>query len=151
MRGSNEVTAGFAPDAIGLLEAARLEAGRLDHEYVGTEHLLLALTGPSGGPGRRMLEACGLDLHLVRLAVEGVVQRGNCGQTHDGALPFTSRTQRSFDLAWESARELGGPPVGAAHLILGLLREGKNIAAQVLLDRGLSLERATTEAGRLPR
>jgi ATP-dependent Clp protease ATP-binding subunit ClpC len=132
-----------------ILAMAREEAARMHHEYVGTEHLLLALIREGEGVGSAVLENLGVNAHAVRDSVEGVVKKGR-GSTPTGPdLPYTSRAKKVLELAMSEARLLGHNYVGSEHLLLGLVGEEKGIAAQVLMDAGLRLETAREELVRI--
>jgi ATP-dependent Clp protease ATP-binding subunit ClpC len=139
----------FNEDALRLLAEADGEAARLRHEYVGTEHILLALAGRTDGVSLTAMRRRGLDPARVRRMIEEIVQSGRPGSARPIQRPFTSRTQKSFELADTSAKELGQAAIGAEHLLLGLLGESMNIAAQVLTDQGLTYEDAKEEIKRL--
>ena len=117
----------------GLVLLAGDEAKRLGHEYVGTEHILLALTHDRGGGGD-LLARLALDKHALRARVESIVQWGS--STDSGERPLTQRTQAALKLAHDFALERGDSSVDPAHILIGLLREQRNIAAQVLHDAG---------------
>ncbi|HEX5435693.1 MAG TPA: Clp protease N-terminal domain-containing protein [Gemmatimonadaceae bacterium] len=132
-----------------ILMAAREEAARLGHEYVGTEHLLLALVRERAGVGEAVLEnLCG-DPDELRHNVEARIKRGNAAFTGHPNLPYTSRAKKVLELAMTQARELNHSYVGTEHLLLGLVREEKGIAAQVLRDAGVTPANARAETVRL--
>jgi len=134
-------------DAAGrLLAAARDEADRLGHEYIGTEHVVLALTRDADGAA--LLPRVGVEPESVRAMLEAVVGPGHGAPPRGAERPYTSRTQQAFALAAESARAQGQARVGVEHLVVGLLREQMSIGAQVLQEHGLSVEQATAEAQR---
>jgi ATP-dependent Clp protease ATP-binding subunit ClpC len=134
-------------DAAGrLLAAARGEADRLGHEYIGTEHVVLALTRDADGAA--LLPRVGVEPEAVRAKLEAVVGPGHGARSRGAEHPYTSRTRQAFGLAAESARAQGHTRVGVEHIVVGLLRERLNIGAQVLQEHGLSVERATAEAQR---
>jgi ATP-dependent Clp protease ATP-binding subunit ClpC len=132
-----------------ILAAAREEAARLRHEYVGTEHILLALLADEGGVSAAVLTNLGVDREAVRALIEATVKTGNADPHHGPDLPYTSRAKRVLELAMAESRELHHTYVGSEHLLLGLVAEGKGIAAQVLQDSGVTLEGARAEARRL--
>ena len=134
-------------DAAGrLLAAARDEADRLGHEFIGTEHVVLALTRDAEGAA--LLPRLGADPASVRAKLEAVVGPGRATLPRGAERPYTSRTRQAFGLAAESAWAHGQARVGVEHLVVGLLREQMNVGAQVLQDHGLSIEQATAEAQR---
>jgi ATP-dependent Clp protease ATP-binding subunit ClpC len=132
-----------------VLNLAREEAGRLHHEYVGTEHLLLGLIREGEGIAIRVLENLKADSALIRKTIEDTIQTGRSPGTAQPDLPYTSRAKKCLELAMHEARELSHNYVGTEHLLLGLLREEKGIAAQVLVQAGLSIESARAEVRRL--
>ena len=139
----------FNDDALQLLAEADGEAARLRHEYVGTEHILLALARRKDGVGLNAMRQRGLDPARVRRMIEEIVQSGRPEGARPTQRPFTSRTQKSFELADADAKELGQGSIGTEHLLLGLLSENRNVAAQVLGEQGLTYEDAKAEIKRL--
>ena len=123
-----------------VLQLAREEAGRLNHEYVGTEHLLLGLLAEGQGVASRVLRQLGLDLQKVRETVEALVKPGVPGTELPDKVIITPRAKKALDAAQEMARELGHDYVGTEHLLLGLLHEGQGVAARALGELGLDLE-----------
>ena len=138
----------FSERAKKVLAMAREEAELLQHGYVGTEHILLAIARAGEGVAATVLQNLHADLGAIRLQIETVVQRGRSTQTTD-ALPFTSRAKKVIDLSQEQARELNHRYVGTEHLLLGLLAEAKGIAAQVLVSSGVTFEGARRETLRI--
>lgn len=136
----------FSAAAGRLLAAARGEADRLGHEYIGTEHVVLALTWDADGAA--LLPRLGAEPESVRAKLEAVIGPGRGAPSRGAERPYTSRTRQAFSLAAESARAHGQAHVGIEHLVVGLLRERMNIGAQVLQDYGLSVEQAIAEAQR---
>ncbi|MGV3709825.1 MAG: ATP-dependent Clp protease ATP-binding subunit [Gemmatimonas sp.] len=132
-----------------VLAMAREEAARLHHEYVGTEHILLGLIKEGEGVAAAVLQAMNVDLEDVQTRIEDQVKKGKAAQATGPDLPYTSRAKKVLELAMAEARELSHSYVGTEHLLLGLLREEKGIAAQVLTDAQVSLEAARTETLRL--
>src|ERR1044071_4383077 len=132
-----------------VLAMAREEAARLHHEYVGTEHILLGVIGEGEGVAATVLQNLSVELDDLRHAVEAAVKRGKAGQTTGPDLPYTSRAKKVLELAMAEARELNHSYVGTEHLLLGLLREEKGIAAQVLTDAGVNLDAARAETLRI--
>ncbi len=117
---------------------AQEEAQRLQHNYIGTEHLLLGLLREEKGVAGNVLTRLGVDLERARQAVEGVVGRGD--QLVSGELGLTPRAKKVIELAVDEARRLHHHYVGTEHLLLGVLREGEGIGAGVLERFGLSLQ-----------
>jgi ATP-dependent Clp protease ATP-binding subunit ClpC len=128
---------------------AREEAARLHHEYVGTEHILLGLIREGEGVAAAVLQSLNVDLDEIQQKIEDTVKKGKAAQATGPDLPYTSRAKKVLELAMSEARELNHSYVGTEHLLLGLLREEKGIAAQVLTDSGVNLDAARTETLRL--
>jgi ATP-dependent Clp protease ATP-binding subunit ClpC len=127
---------------------AQKEARRLDHDHVGTEHLLLGLVHESiGGVAARTLESLGIGLGAVRQRVEEVIGRGE--QAPSGHIPFTPRAKKLLELALRESRALGHNYIGTEHILLGLIGEGDGVAAQVLSELGADLEGARAQVIRL--
>ena len=132
-----------------VISLSREEAHRLHHEYVGTEHLLLALIEDGGGVATAVMQTLDVDLAKVRTDIETEVKTGPAGDAGSPDLPFTSRAKKVMELAMAEALDLNHHYVGTEHLLLGLLREEKGVAAQMLIRHGLTLERARAETVRL--
>jgi ATP-dependent Clp protease ATP-binding subunit ClpC len=132
-----------------VLAMAREEAARLHHEYVGTEHILLGLIREGEGVAAAVLQNLSVDLDEIQQKIEDTVKKGKASQTTGPDLPYTSRAKKVLELAMSEARELSHSYVGTEHLLLGLLREEKGIAAQVLTDAGVNLDAARAETLRL--
>ncbi|HEY7393718.1 MAG TPA: Clp protease N-terminal domain-containing protein [Gemmatimonadaceae bacterium] len=132
-----------------VLAMAREEAVALSHEYVGTEHILLGLLREGEGVASTVVQNLNIELDALRTTILNVVKRGRGGQTTGPDLPYTSRAKKVLELAMSEARELDHTYVGTEHLLLGLLREKKGIAAQVLEDAGLTVEKAREETLRI--
>lgn len=131
-----------------VLAASKNEALRLRHEYVGTEHILLALISEGEGVAAAALRNLGIDAEGIRQTIYGIVKEGR--STAAGPdLPYTSRAKKILELSMAEARDLHHEYVGTEHLFLGLIREEKGIAAQVLLDAGVNLEAARGEVRKL--
>ena len=128
----------FSDMAREILGLAGQEARRLGHEYIGTQHLVLAFTRLTGGVLGTTLSSLRLDNESVRALIESTVRPGPVTSAGDAVLPYTSRTYRVFALAKESAQDLGAREIGAEHLLLGVLREGMGVGGQVLAHYGLS-------------
>jgi len=122
-----------------VMALANQEAQRFNHEYIGTEHILLGLVKEASGVGANVLKNLGIDLRKVRLEVEKLVKSGPEMVTM-GKLPQTPRAKKVLEYAIEEARNLNHNYVGTEHLLLGLLREQDGVAAQVLVNLGLKLE-----------
>ncbi len=132
----------FTDAALALLADANRVADRLCHEYIGTEHVVLALTERDIDIVTAVFERTGVDRRKVNQTLTNMVATGS-DQSATLARPYTSRTRRSFAFATDSARDMGQSRVAPEHLLLGILREGRNIGAQVLADQGLTVEAAT--------
>ncbi|HET6764432.1 MAG TPA: Clp protease N-terminal domain-containing protein, partial [Longimicrobiaceae bacterium] len=131
-----------------VLAMAREEAIRLQHDYVGTEHILLGLIREGEGVAAAVLNNLQVDLETVQEKVEESVRRGKATIAL-GELPYTSRAKKVLEFAMAEARELNHSYVGTEHLLLGLLREEKGIAAEVLGQLGVTLEDARRETLKL--
>ncbi len=127
-----------------VMALANQEAQRFNHEYIGTEHILLGLVKEASGVGANVLKNLGIDLRKVRLEVEKLVKSGPEMVTM-GKLPQTPRSKKVLEYAIEEARNLNHNYVGTEHLLLGLLREQDGVAAQVLVNLGLKLEEVREE------
>ncbi|HHU51062.1 MAG TPA: ATP-dependent Clp protease ATP-binding subunit [Firmicutes bacterium] len=119
---------------------AQKEAIRLRHNVVGTEHLLLGLVQEGEGIAGRALQGLEIDLSKVRSEVEKIIGIGD--QMIIGEVPFTPRAKRVLEMAFDEARQLGHNYIGTEHILLGLIREGEGVAAQVLKNLGVDLENA---------
>jgi len=134
----------FTERARKVIVLAKEEARRFNHDYIGTEHLLLGLIREGEGVAAAVLQKLGLSLESIRLEVEKLVQPGPTTQIQ-GDVPFTPRSKKALELAAEEARALGHNYIGTEHLLLGLIREGEGVASQVLLNLGLDLNRVRSE------
>lgn len=134
----------FTDRARKVMALANQEAQRFNHEYIGTEHILLGLVKEGSGVGANVLKNLGVDLRKVRLEVEKLVHSGPDMVTM-GKLPQTPRAKKVIEYAIEEARSLNHNYVGTEHLLLGLLREHDGVAAQVLMNLGLKLEEVREE------
>ncbi|MFP6904344.1 MAG: ATP-dependent Clp protease ATP-binding subunit [Verrucomicrobiota bacterium] len=134
----------FTPRAQQVLQLARKEADRFNHGYVGTEHLLLGLIALGQGVAVNVLQRMGVDLETVRLEVEKAVGVGPETKTV-GNVPFTPRVKKVLALAGSEARNLSHSYVGTEHILLGLLREGEGVAARVLKNLNVDLEKTRVE------
>jgi len=131
-----------------VLTLAREEANRLQHDYVGTEHILLGLIREGEGVAAAVLMNLNVDLDQVQERTEEQVRKGKAG-IQAGELPYTSRAKKVLEFAVAEARELSHSYVGTEHLLLGLLREEKGVAAQVLESLGVTLEAAREQTLKL--
>src|SRR5882672_4408043 len=131
-----------------VMYLAREEAARLQHDYIGTEHLLLGVIREGEGIAATVLNNLGLDLDRIRQEVENMVSASG-GTMTIGEIPFTPRAKRVLELAVEEARSLGHNYVGTEHLLLGLIREGEGVAAKVLLELGVDRKRVREETLKL--
>src|SRR6188474_768510 len=127
---------------------ARDEAARLQHDYIGTEHLLLGIVREGEGIAAKVLAKLELDFEQIQQAVENMV-KSTGGTLTIGEIPFTPRAKRVLELAIEEARLLGHNYVGTEHLLLGLIREGEGVAAQVLAELGVDRKRVREEVLKL--
>jgi ATP-dependent Clp protease ATP-binding subunit ClpC len=134
----------FTDRARKVMQLANQEAQRFNHEYIGTEHILLGLVKEGSGVAANVLKNLDVDLRKIRLEVEKLVQSGPDMVTM-GKLPQTPRAKKVIEYAMEEARNLNHNYVGTEHLLLGLLREQEGVAAQVLMNLGLKLEEVREE------
>src|SRR5437773_4897710 len=123
-----------------VLALAQDEAIRFNHNYIGTEHLLLGLVREGEGVAARVLDSLGVELSKVRTAVEFIIGRGD-STTSPSEITLSPRTKKVIELAIDEARKLGHSHVGTEHLLLGLVREGEGIAAGVLESLGVNLDK----------
>src|ERR1700738_2118632 len=134
----------FTDRARKVMQLANQEAQRFNHEYIGTEHILLGLVKEGSGVAANVLKNLDIDLRKIRLEVEKIVQSGPDMVTM-GKLPQTPRVKKVIEYSIEEARNLNHNYVGTEHLLLGLLREQESVAAQVLMNLGLKLENVGEE------
>ncbi len=134
----------FTDRARKVMALARKEAQRFNHDFIGTEHILLGLIQEGSGVAANVLKNLGVEITKIRSEIEKNVQSGPSMVTM-GQLPFTPRAKKVLELSMEEANELGHNYIGTEHLLLGLLRENDGVAAQVLLDLGLKLEEVRNE------
>jgi len=134
----------FTPRAQQVLQLARKEADRFNHGYVGTEHILLGLIALGQGVAVNVLQKMGINLETVRLEVEKAVGVGPETKTV-GNVPFTPRVKKVLALAGSEARALNHAYVGTEHILLGLLREGEGVAARVLKNLNIDLDKTRIE------
>jgi ATP-dependent Clp protease ATP-binding subunit ClpC len=139
----------FTDRARRVVVQAQEEAKARDHSYIGSEHLLLALTHESiGGVGAKTLEALGIGLDTVRQRVEEVIGRG--AQAPSGHIPFTPEAKKALEMSLREAVQLGHKYIGTEHLLLGLIRGGDGtVAGRVLAELGADLDGAHREVLRL--
>ncbi len=131
----------FTDRARKVMQLANQEAQRFNHEYIGTEHILLGLVKEGSGVAANVLKNLDIDLRKIRTEVEKLVQTGSGGdQVVLGKLPHTPRAKKVMEYSMEEARNLNHNYVGTEHLLLGLLREQEGVAAQVLMNLGMKLE-----------
>jgi hypothetical protein len=134
----------FTSRAQQALALARKEADRLNHNFLGTEHLLLGMIALGQGVAVNVLRKMGLDLETVRTGVKKMVGTGP-GQGNSGNAPYTPRLKKVLALATKEARALNHTYVGTEHILLGLLREGDGVAAHVLKNLGVDIKRTRQE------
>jgi ATP-dependent Clp protease ATP-binding subunit ClpC len=128
----------FTDRARRVVVQAQAEARRLDHDHVGPEHILLGLIHDEiGGVAAKTLESLGISLEAVRDQVEQIIGRGK--QAPSGHIPFTSQAKEVLPLALDESRAHGHHYIGTEHILLGLIREGHSVAAQVLAGLGVDL------------
>jgi ATP-dependent Clp protease ATP-binding subunit ClpA len=135
----------FTDRARKTMQLANEEALRFDHGYVGTEHILLGLVKEGSGVAANALRNLGADLRRVRSEVERILLPGPGGQVVMGRLPHAPRAKKVIEYSIEEARNLNHDYVGTEHLLLALIREQEGVAAQVLMNLGLTLERVREE------
>ncbi len=131
-----------------VIYLARDEANRLQHDYIGTEHLLLGIVREGEGIAARVLQKLDLDLDQIQKAIENLVKPTG-GTLTLGEIPLTPRAKRVLELSVEEARLLGHSYVGTEHLLLGLIREGEGVAARVLLELGVDRKKVREEIMRI--
>ncbi|RJP28149.1 MAG: ATP-dependent Clp protease ATP-binding subunit [Candidatus Omnitrophota bacterium] len=134
----------FTERARKVIILAKEEARRFNHDYIGTEHILLGLIREGEGVAAAVLQKLGLSLENIRLEIEKLVQPGPTTQII-GDIPFTPRSKKALELAAEEARSLGHNYIGTEHILLGLIREGEGVASQVLLNLGVDLNTVRNE------
>ena len=129
----------FTDRARHVVVYAQNEAGMLNHNYIGTEHILLGLIREEEGVAARALQSLGISLDIVRQQVQEIIGQGSKPPT--GHIPFTPRAKKVLELALREALQLGHNYIGTEHILLGLVREGEGVAAQVLQQLGADLDR----------
>jgi Clp amino terminal domain, pathogenicity island component len=137
----------FTDRARRAVALAQEEARMLNHNYIGTEHILLGLIRESEGVAAKALESLGISLEAVRQQVKEIIGRGQ--QAPSGHIPFTPRAKKVLELSLREADGLGHNYIGTEHILLGLIREGSGVAAQVLVQLGADLNRARQQVVQL--
>jgi ATP-dependent Clp protease ATP-binding subunit ClpC len=137
----------FSERARRVLSLAQEEAQRFNHNYIGTEHILLGLVRETEGVAARVLSGLGVDLSKVRSAVEFIIGRGE--KPAQGEIGLTPRAKKVVELAVDEARRMNHTYIGTEHLLIGLLREGEGVAAGVLESLGVTLEKVRGETHRI--
>ncbi len=134
-----EVFERYTDRARRVVVLAQEEARMLNHNYIGTEHILLGLIHEGEGVAAKALESLGISLEAVRQQVEEIIGQGQ--QAPSGHIPFTPRAKKVLELSLREALQLGHNYIGTEHILLGLIREGEGVAAQVLVKLGADLNR----------
>ena len=129
----------FTDRARGVVVLAEEEARMLNHNWIGTEHILLGLIREGEGVAAKALESLGISLQAARQQVEQIIGQGQ--QAPEGHIPFTPRAKRVLELSLRESLQLGHNYIGTEHILLGLIREGEGVAAQVLVKLGADLNR----------
>ena len=129
----------FTDRARRVVVLAQEEARLLNHNYIGTEHILLGLIHEGEGVAAKALESLDISLEAVRSQVEEIIGQG--GSSPSGHIPFTPRAKKVLELSLREALQLGHNYIGTEHILLGLIREGEGVAAQVLVKLGADLSR----------
>jgi ATP-dependent Clp protease ATP-binding subunit ClpC len=127
---------------------AQEEARTLDHNYIGTEHILLGLIHEGHGVAVKALSSLDISLEAVRQQTEAMIGHGS-HEVPEGHIPFTPRAKKVLELALSESRHLGHAYVGTEHVLLGLIREGEGVAAQVLAPMGADLDRVRLQVTQL--
>jgi ATP-dependent Clp protease ATP-binding subunit ClpA len=134
----------FTDRARRVVVLAQEEARLLNHNYIGTEHLLLGLAREGQGVAAKALEVLGIRLEAIRSQVEEIIGRGE-SEASSGHIPFTPRAKKVLELSLRESQQLGHNYIGTEHILLGLIREGQGVAAQVLVKLGADLSRARAQ------
>ncbi|MBL7157909.1 MAG: ATP-dependent Clp protease ATP-binding subunit [Candidatus Omnitrophica bacterium] len=134
----------FTERARKVILLAKEEAKRFNHDYIGTEHLLLGLIREGEGVAAAVLASLGLSSDQIRFEVEKLVKPGPATIV-SGDIPFTPKAKKVIELAMEEARQLGHNYIGTEHLLLGLVKEGEGVASQVLMNLGLDMDKVRNE------
>ena len=129
----------FTDRARRVVVLAQEEARMLNHNYIGTEHILLGLIHEGEGVAAKALESLGISLDAVREQVQEIIGQGQ--QSPTGHIPFTPRAKKVLELSLREGLQLGHNYIGTEHILLGLIREGEGVAAQVLVKLGADLNR----------
>jgi ATP-dependent Clp protease ATP-binding subunit ClpC len=129
----------FTERARRVVVLAQEEARALSHNYIGTEHILLGLIHENEGVAAKSLESIGISLDVVRTQVEEIIGEGRI--TPSGQIPFTPRAKKVLELSLRESMQLGHNYIGTEHILLGLIREGEGLGAQVLVKLGADLNR----------
>src|SRR5258705_6690339 len=137
--GVREMFERFTDRARRVVVLAQEEARMLNHNYIGTEHILLGLIHEGEGVAAKALESLGVSQEAVRRQVEEIIGQGE--RAPSGHIPFTPRAKKVLELALREALQLGHNYIGTEHILLGLIREGEGVAAQVLVKLGADLNR----------
>src|ERR687887_7827 len=137
----------FTDRARRVVVLAQEEARLLNHNYIGTEHILLGIIHEGGGVAAKALESLGISLEAVRAQVEEIIGQGQSAPT--GHIPFTPRAKKVLELSLREALQLGHNYIGTEHILLGLIREGEGVAAQVLVKLGADLNRVRQQVFQL--
>ncbi|MCM8773462.1 MAG: ATP-dependent Clp protease ATP-binding subunit [Candidatus Omnitrophica bacterium] len=138
----------FTERARKVLVLAKEEARRFNHDYIGTEHILLGLIREGEGVACAVLQNLGINLDVLRREIEKLIVAGNTASTL-GDIPFTPRAKKALELSAEEARYLGHNYIGTEHILLGLIREGEGLASQVLFSMGVDIDKVKEEIGTL--
>ena len=133
----------FTDRARRVIVLAQDEARMLNHNYIGTEHILLGLIHEGEGVAAKALESLGISLEAVREQVEEIIGQGQ--QAPTGHIPFTPRAKKVLELSMREALQINHPYIGTEHILLGLIREGEGVAAQVLIKLGADLNRVRNQ------
>lgn len=131
----------FTERARKVMSMSRQEAQRLNSEFIGTEHMLLGIINEGGGVAAKVLKNLNVDTKQVRIEIEKLITPSTSPTVTLGQLPFSPRAKRVIELAGEASGMLGRDYVGTEHLLLGLIKENEGIAAQVLINLGLKLDK----------
>ncbi len=137
----------FTEKAIRVIMLAQEEARRLGHNFVGTEQVLLGLIGEGSGVAAKTLKSMGVNIKDARAQVEKIIGRGSGFVAVE--IPFTPRAKKVLELSWDEARQLGHNYIGTEHLLLGLIREGEGVAAKVLENLGVDLNKCRSNVIKL--
>src|ERR1700726_3067302 len=137
----------FTDRARRVVVLAQEEARMRNHSFIGTEHILLALIDEGDGTGVKALESLGISLDAVRQQVEEIIGQGQ--HAPSGHIPFTPRAKKVLELSLRESVQLGHDYIGTEHILLGLIREGDGVAAQVLVKLGADLNRVRQQVVQL--